>query len=63
MEKKTGVNPEKSEQIDRTTVLREKVEGIMNIESGNLGKGDWENRLGLFMCLKTTVEKRFICGS
>lgn len=36
---KTGVNPEKSEQVDRTAVLRENVEGIMKIKSGNLGKG------------------------
>lgn len=49
--------------MDRINVLQEKVDGIVDTESGNLGRGDWENMLVLFMSLKTTLEKKFICGS
>lgn len=55
------VNPEKSQldsEIPRINVLQGKVEGIMDIKSGNLGKGDWENMLVLFTSLQTTMEKK-----
>lgn len=55
------MNPEKSQldsEIPRINVLQEKVEGIMDIKSGNLGKGDWESMLVLFTSLKTTTEKK-----
>lgn len=55
------MNPEKSQpdsEIPRINVLQEKVEGITDIKSGNLGKGDWENMLVLFTSLQTTTEKK-----
>lgn len=55
------MNPEMSEldiEMSRINVLQEEIEDIMDIKSGNLGKGGLENVLVLFVSLETTMVKR-----